>query len=175
MRWWAASLIAVVLLTAACGNREVEPVVQKSVRDYFPIDLGERTVRLQFAIAAGEMQQGLMGRRDLESSQGMIFVYRSPQQMSFWMHNTPTPLDIGFFTGDGVLREVYRMFPFDENTVRSRREDLVLAVELPQGWFDAAGVKPGAKIDLAAVAKAVMERGYDVRQFHGLSALAESL
>jgi len=170
---WLGAMLTVLLLTVGCGNREAKPVAVEPIGTYFPIELGGRTVQLQFALTASEMQQGLMGRRDLLSAQGMIFVYRDPQQMGFWMHNTPTPLDIGFFTTDGILREVYPMYPFDENTVRSRRTDLLLAVEMPQGWFQAAGVKPGATLDLQAVAAAVKARGHDVRRFHGLAEFAE--
>ena len=95
----------------------------------------------------------------------MIFVYPRAQSLSFWMRNTPTPLDIGFFTADGELREIYPLHPFDETPVPSRRKDLQFAVELNQGWFQANQVKPGDKLDLAAVAAALKARGFPPRAF----------
>jgi uncharacterized membrane protein (UPF0127 family) len=139
------------------------PAAVKTVADYFAVGLGGQTVQLQFAVAGAEMQRGLMERRDLKPDQGMIFVYNRPQQMSFWMRNTPTPLDIGYFTADGVLREIYAMHPFDETPVPSVRNDLQFAVEMKQGWYKAHNVKPGAQLDLAAVKAALKARGFSPR------------
>jgi hypothetical protein len=89
----------------------------------------------------------------------MLFVYAKPQRMSFWMRNTPSPLDIGFFTADGILREVYPMYPFDETPVMSRNRAVLFALEMKQGWFEFSGVKPGAQLDLKALAVALRARG----------------
>lgn len=163
-RWFLALWVA--LLVSGCG--QAQPAVEtapKSVADYFPVKLGSQTVQLQFAVTGPEMQRGLMERRDLKPGQGMIFVYPRPQALSFWMRNTPTPLDIGFFTADGELREIYPLHPFDETAVGSRRKDLQFAVEMNQGWFAQQGVKPGDKIDLAAIAAALKARGFPPRAF----------
>jgi hypothetical protein len=79
--------------------------------------------------------------------------------MSFWMHNTPLPLDIGFFSSEGELKEIYPMLPFDEATIRSRDERLQFALEMNQGWFHDNGVRPGARLDLAALREALKARG----------------
>lgn len=157
---------------AACA-REKAPVASaalavappKTVLDFFEIKVGEKVVRMQLAVRPAEMQRGLMERRDLGRDDGMIFIYDKPQQMSFWMRNTPTPLDIGFFRSDGTLAEVYALHPFDENTVSSRDTQLRFALEMNQGWYRASGVKPGAKLDLAALAAALKARGFVPAKF----------
>lgn len=95
----------------------------------------------------------------------MLFPYRYPQRMSFYMRNTPTPLDIGFFDADGVLREVYPLFPYDETSVRSRRDDLRYALEVNQGWFREHGIHPGARMNLGELAAALEARGADPAAF----------
>lgn len=153
---------------ALVGCGQAQPAAEakpKTVADYFPVRIGTRTVQLQFAVTNVEMQRGLMERRDLQPDQGMIFVYNRPQSLSFWMRNTPTPLDIGFFTADGELREIYALHPYDETAVGSRRRDLQFAVEMNQGWFKANDVKPGDKLDLAAIAAALKARGFPPRAF----------
>lgn len=137
----------------------------KSVFDFFEIKVGAQTVRMQLAVRPAEMQRGLMERRDLGRDDGMIFVYDKPQQMSFWMRNTPTPLDIGFFRGDGTLAEIHALHPFDETPVASRETDLRFALEMNQGWYRANGVKPGAKLDLPALAAALKARGFVPAKF----------
>lgn len=139
--------------------------MEKTVADYFPVKIGERVARLQFAVLPNEQQRGLMERALLGTNDGMIFIYREPQQMSFWMRNTLVPLDIGFFDAKGELREVRQMFPRDERSVKSHGTDLQFAVEMNQNWYRDNGVKPGARLDIAAVKAALKERGFEPRRF----------
>lgn len=120
---------------------------------------------MQLAVLAPEMALGLMFRQELGRDEGMLFVYPKPEQMSFWMRNTPRPLDIGFFNPQGVLKEIYAMHPYDETFIRSRSQQQQFALEMNQGWFSANGVKPGTTIDLKAVAAALKERGFEPRRF----------
>lgn len=156
-------LLVALSLVTGCGRSDAprEQVAPKAATDFFVIPLGGKPVRLQLAVKAREMERGLMERRDLKPDEGMIFVYPGPQQMSFWMRNTPTPLDIGFFSADGVLKEIHQLHPFDETPVRSRSDGLKFAVELNQRWFVTNGVKPGAKLDLQALAAALKARGIE--------------
>ncbi len=162
-------LVAPAFALVACGREKSAAPAQgaaaKTVADFFPLRIGERTVRLQLAVRSDEMQRGLMGRRDLGPDDGMIFVYEKPQQMSFWMRNTPTPLDIGFFGAGGALEEIYPLHPFDEKSVSSRSDRLQFAVEMNQGWYRDHAVKPGTKLDLKALAAALKARGFEPRRF----------
>lgn len=150
------------LTLAGCARSEPKPAAAaKTVDDYFTIKVGDHTVRMQLAVRPAEMEHGLMGRPQMGRDDGMLFVYAKPTRMSFWMHNTPLPLDIGFFNAQGVLLEIYPMYSFDETPVRSVGTQLQFALEMNQGWFEQSGVKPGAKLDLAAVAAALRERQID--------------
>ena len=165
LRGWCWLFLAAGLL-AGCGRQEpAAPAATKTVADFFPIKVDGHPVRMQLAVLNAEMERGLMGRRDLGADDGMIFVYLRPQRMSFWMHDTPTPLDIGFFDRSGALVEVYPMQPFDETTVASRSDQLQFALEMNQGWFSANGVRPDAKLDLPALAAALRARGFDPVKF----------
>ena len=153
---------------AGCNREEsaaATPARAMTAQDYFPIEVGGKTVRMQLAIQPREMEQGLMFRRDLGRNDGMIFLYERPQQMGFWMRNTPTPLDIGFFNSEGVLEEVYPMYPFDERAVQSRGDQMRFALEMNQGWYRENGVRVGAKLDLKALAAAVKARGAEPRRY----------
>ena len=158
------AVFAGVATLPGCGG---EPTVaeEKTVADYFALKIGERPVRLQLAVRQGEQQRGLMERTTLGAEEGMLFVYARPQQMSFWMRNTLLPLDIGFFDATGELREVRQMFPRDERTVRSHSAEIQFAVEMNQNWYRDNGVKPGAKLDLAALKAALKARGFEPRRF----------
>ena len=151
---------ALVLLTA-CGGSEAKKTnaMAKTVEDYFPIKIGDQTVRLQIAALPAEQQHGLMFRKAMDADAGMIFVFTSPQQMGFWMRNTTLPLDIGYLDASGELKEIYPMYPLDERSVASRSHSIQFCLEMNQGWYKANGVKPGAKLDLKALAEALKARG----------------
>jgi uncharacterized membrane protein (UPF0127 family) len=173
----AVSLFALALAGCAKGDGTAEKTVPsaaakiataaeaKGADAWFPLTVGGRELRVQVVVTQDEQARGLMGRRDLGADDGMVFVYPFPQQMSFWMRNTPTPLDIGFFRPDGTLGEVYPMYPFDETPVRSAAADYTLALEVNQGWFAKHGIRPGATIDHAQLAAALRARGFSPRRY----------
>jgi uncharacterized membrane protein (UPF0127 family) len=154
-------LLALVSFSGCSDKNGVKNDSVKAVTDFFQIKLGDKTVRLQIAVSALEQQQGLMFRKDIGENDGMVFVYGRPQAMGYWMRNTPTPLDIGYFDENGVLQEIYPMYAFDETPVRSISKNLKFAVEMNQGWYQANKVGVGAKLDLDAIRAAMKERGFD--------------
>jgi len=167
------SLVAALCLLfglglAGCGAGSHAPTVEaapKTVADFFTIDVGGHPVHMQLAVSEPEMEHGLMERRDLGHDEGMIFVYDTPRQMTFWMRNTPTPLDIGYFTPDGKLAETYSMFPFDDRTIASRSSEIQFALEMNQGWYNGSNLRSGAQLDLKALAAALAARGFDPTKF----------
>ena len=164
----AFALVALASLTACGQAQESASGPVKTGSDWFEIKVAKTPVQMQLAVTTEEMQHGLMGRKDLKSGEGMLFVYARPQKVSFWMRNTPTALDIGFFTSDGALREVYPLFPFDERPVPSRSEEIQFALEMKQGWFEFADIKPGDKLDLNTLKQALKARGMKLSAFENL-------
>lgn len=156
--------VTLALLTA-CAKEAPAPAAPKSIEDRFAIKVGPRTVQMQVALYPAEQQKGLMFRQNMGAEEGMVFVFDQPQQMSFWMRNTPLPLDIGYFDAEGVLKEVYPLYPHDERAVASRARNLQFALEMNQGWYRSAGVKPGDRLDLKALAEAIRARGLKPEQF----------
>jgi uncharacterized protein len=153
-----APLFALALLTA-CGGDTGKSVAPKSAEDRFPIKVGERTVQMQIAALPAETEKGLMFRRTMGEDEGMLFIFTVPQQMGFWMRNCTLPLDIGYIDPTGELKEIYPMYPLDERSVTSRSRNIQFCLEMNQGWYARQGVKPGAKLDLKAVAEALKARG----------------
>lgn len=158
-------LLALFALLTACGGsdaaRNAEP---KTVDDRFAIKVGDRTVQMQVAAKLPEVQKGLMFRKTMGEDEGMLFVFTTPQQQGFWMRNTTLPLDIGYFDPAGELKEIYPMYPLDERSVNSRSRNIQFCLEMNQGWFKRNDVKPGAKLDLKAVAEALKARGLKPEQ-----------
>ncbi len=142
-------LLCALAVTPACDSESRKSDAQDNGLPV--VDFGHARVSVELAIDQATQAKGLMFRKSMPEDQGMLFVFDRPKQMSFWMRNTHLPLDIGFFTPDGVLREVYPLYPHDENSRKSIRSDLLYALEVNQGWFKRHGVKPGDKFDPQSV------------------------
>ncbi len=106
-------------------------------------------VSVEIADTDEERARGLMFRRDLPSGQGMLFIYESPQPVSFWMRNTLIPLDMIFIDARGEVRHVHPMArPLDETSVPGAPPDdpapeRLMVLEIRGGDAARLGIHPG--------------------------------
>jgi hypothetical protein len=89
---------------------------------------------------------GLMGRTELAEGTGMLFVFREPQALGFWMRDTLVPLSIAYINATGIIREIHDLRPLEEAPAHSTFRDLSYALEVPQGWFQRNKILPGDRI-----------------------------
>jgi hypothetical protein len=115
------TLLPLILLAAmpGCGAGEsaeadsapVLPFASANVR----LITGADTLRVVAELAESPDQQrlGLMERRHLADSAGMLFLYSADQPASaaFWMFRTRIPLDIAFVDSLGAIRAIEHMVP----------------------------------------------------------------
>ncbi|MDQ8201935.1 DUF192 domain-containing protein [Pelagicoccus sp. SDUM812003] len=148
--------LSIVLGLSAC--KETNPPHEAVSSDLPLISVGDVTLKMELALTREQQRRGLMYRDGIEPDHGMLFVFKEPQEMSFWMKNVDFPIDIGYFTADGVLREIYPMYANDTQGRRSIRDDLLYVLEVESGWFKKNGVRPGALLDLAALQRALENR-----------------
>jgi Uncharacterized conserved protein len=148
----------VFLVLAACAPKP-DSTAAESIETYFPIQLGDQSIEMQLALVPAEQAQGLMYRDPLPKDHGMLFVFNKAEQRSFWMRNTKIPLDIGYIDARGRLIEIHALYPFDETPVKSFNKEILMALEMNQGWFKNKGLTPGAQLDLDALVTAIRARG----------------
>jgi uncharacterized membrane protein (UPF0127 family) len=144
----ARLMTAVILITSVLFH--VAPVEARTPpQEILPtvtLRIGAVTVEAEVADETDERTIGLMGRKELAGGKGMLFVFREPQAMGFWMRDTLVPLSIAYINAAGVIREIHDMQPLDETPARSTFRDLLYALEVPQGWFHKNKILPGDRI-----------------------------
>ena len=152
-------LMAILCLGIFTGCEEEIPQASADADTRFPLKLGEKFFSARLAINDPERQKGLMHAESMPEDEGMLFLFKQAGPQGFWMKNTLIPLDIGYFTGDGVLREIHRMYPKNLKSVQSRSQEVQFCLEMNQGWFREHGIRPGTKLDFPSLAKALEARG----------------
>jgi len=140
--------LAVILITIALFH--VETVEARTpAQEILPtmtLRIGAVAVEAEVADESDERTIGLMGRKELAEGKGMLFVFREPQPLGFWMRDTLVPLSIAYINAAGVIREIHDLQPLDETPARSAFRDLLYALEVPQGWFHKNKILPGDRI-----------------------------
>jgi len=111
------------------------------------IQVKDKLLQVEIADDPEERATGLMYRTELGENSGMLFVFPTAGNHSFWMKNTYIPLSIAFITGDGVIRQIEDMEPETTDSHRSNAM-VIYALEVNQGWFEANDIKVGDKIIL---------------------------
>ena len=118
------------------------PVVHSRGLLKIPLYLNDREIRVEVAKAPEERAQGLMGRKHLGDSEGMLFIFETEDYHGFWMKKTLIPLSIAFIDREGRILSITDMKPL---TLESHAppKPVLYALEMKRGWFSANGIKVG--------------------------------
>ena len=112
------------------------------------IETHQGPVRLNVEIADDEAERnrGLMYRDPLPDDRGMLFHFQTPEYASFWMRNTPSPLDIIFIGVDGrILNVADHTTPYSDAPVPA--SGLTRGVlEIRAGRAEQLGIRPGDRV-----------------------------
>ena len=125
----------------------MSPVLASSDKQCSSISIEKVNLCVELAISQREKSRGLMFRKDLLNSDGMLFIWKNAGKRCMWMKNTYISLDLGFFREDMTLIEVKNLFPRSLDSVCSS-EPAKYALELTKGWFSSNNIKNNSKLVL---------------------------
>ena len=109
------------------------------------ITAGMYQIDTQIAQTPEQRQIGLMHRKEMPQSEGMIFVFEQAATQCFWMRNTPLPLTAAFVADDGRIVNLADMKPLSDDSHCSE-EPVRYVLEMNQGWFAKKNIKKGARL-----------------------------
>jgi len=94
-----------------------------------------------------ERQKGLMWRKTISFSEGILFVFNRERPLSFWMKNTYISLDIIYLNKSGrVVRIIANTTPLSEQTLKSEWP-AKYALEVKGGFCQKFGISEGDLIN----------------------------
>jgi uncharacterized protein len=138
------TLLVVLLQVSTC---QAQPQVTIATQEG-----KELTFQVEVADTPAKRELGLQYRRDLAADRGMIFLFPGESEHSFWMKNTPIPLDMIFISKDRqIVGIVEQAIPFSTDS-RSVPGASQFVLEINGGLSKRYGIKAGDSV-----------------RFHGLS------
>ena len=147
-RWIAGiGLIALAILVAVhYFSAPVTSTVEGSKVDFIGSNGTASTVYVEIADTPQAEETGLMYRTSLAEDRGMLFVFDGDWPRSFWMKNTPLPLDMVFVNSQFDIVDINHNAAPESETVFTSRSACKYVVEVNGGYCDAHGIAIGDKI-----------------------------
>jgi uncharacterized membrane protein (UPF0127 family) len=138
--WWTAFLLFGLLIAAGPAR----PASLKTLE--IVSKTGVHVFSVEIADTEAVREKGLMFRKNLPEGQGMLFDFRSEQDVSFWMKNTYIPLDMIFIRGDGrILRIARDTEPLSTALIPSGGP-VRAVLEVIGGTAEKLGIAPGDRV-----------------------------
>lgn len=109
------------------------------------LSAGIHQIDAQLAQTPQQRQIGLMFRKDMPQTEGMLFVFEEASPQCFWMKNTLLPLTAAFVDDDGTIVNLADMKPQTTNTHCSAKP-VRYVLEMNAGWFAKKGIKAGSRL-----------------------------
>lgn len=155
MKYPAIVIAALAGFVVACGTVEAPvearaPTTTEAGLPVIPVTLttarGAHVIHAEVASTAAQQAQGLMFRKALAPDAGMLFPTVPARPASFWMKNTPLPLDIIFIRADGTIARIAeRTTPYSLDPIDSG-EPVAAVLEIAGGGSRALGLAPDDKV-----------------------------
>ncbi len=106
-----------------------------------------RRIDIEIADIESERTIGMMHRRSMPDTQGMLFIFEQEKPRSFWMRNTLIGLDILYIRADGEIESIAKYcIPKYDKSIPSKGPALYV-LEVIEGFCDIHGVEVGDRID----------------------------
>lgn len=152
----ALSLVPIVLFllftgcrkdqSASSDGRSITLTHEVTLMDFDDNEI--TTVRVALADTPNKQALGLMDVRALPNDGGMLFIFQNEEPRSFWMVNTPLPLDIIYMDRNGkIVRIRPNTVPFSDAQIPSDYPSKYV-LEVHAGFSARHDIQEGMRIRL---------------------------
>jgi uncharacterized membrane protein (UPF0127 family) len=106
-----------------------------------------KSIDIEIASNDSSRTMGLMFRKSMDDTKGMLFIFPQSDMHSFWMKNTIMSLDILFVNEDKEIVKIHKNTkPYSTESLPSGKP-AIYVVEVIAGFTEKYGVKEGDKIE----------------------------
>ncbi len=133
-------ILCVSLALPAFACNKALPAVEISVKG--------NALFVEIAATPSARTCGLSQRDSLPEDSGMLFVFPTSRNASFWMKDTRIPLSIAFLDDAGRIVGIQKMIPLNIEKRYRSNQPVRYALEVNQGWFNQNGISVGDRIEL---------------------------
>lgn len=110
-------------------------------------DMVITSMDIEIAESEYETQTGLMYRKSMEDTQGMLFIFPDERMHSFHMKNTQIPLDIIFIKADSTIASLQENARPNDESGLSSQVPVRYVLEVNAGLAEKWSLEVGDKID----------------------------
>lgn len=141
-----ASMAAALCMAAAPAVAEPKALALKVEPLEVVTAAGRVKLQVEIADTPAARERGLMYRKSLAPDRGMLFDFKTPRPVAFWMRNTLIPLDLVFIRADGTVLSIARNArPLDETPIPSGGP-IRAVLEIAGGRAAQIGILPGDRV-----------------------------
>ena len=105
--------------------------------------IGENLFEIKIARDEMQRQIGLSKLSKDKQNYFMLFIFESPQRVSFWMKDTNIDLSIAFIDEKQYISEIQSMKANSLQLNTSLKNDIKYALEVPKGFFKRKNIRTG--------------------------------
>lgn len=127
------------LVVVFCATSAIAEVIDATVFT----TKGEVPLRLELAATPETRLQGLMNRDSLAPLDGMLFIFPSAHDYSFWMKDTRIPLDMLFVDEKQRIVHIEADVPPYTKAERASGQSVIAVIELDGGRASRESVAKG--------------------------------
>jgi uncharacterized protein len=107
---------------------------------------GQRVFRVEMADTPQSREIGMMWRTTVPRGTGMLFDFKTPQQVYFWMENTLSSLDIIYIRADGTIANIAANAPPLSRAIIPSSGPIVGVLEIGAGEARRLGIVAGQRV-----------------------------
>jgi uncharacterized membrane protein (UPF0127 family) len=112
---------------------------------------GDVPVKVEIADTPERRSLGLMYRKELGADAGMLFIFDAADHLTFWMKNTPLPLDMIFIGDDKRIVGIAKDAVPYTTTPRGVEGRSRYVLEVNAGYSERHGVRAGDAVTFEGV------------------------
>src|SRR5712664_4440227 len=137
---FAVLLVAVAACFVAAARSAEQQILEIASKS------GVHVFSVELAVTDEERSRGLMFRRSVPESYGMLFDFKWDQEVTMWMRNTYVSLDMIFIQADGRIRRIAENTETESDKIIPSGGQVRAVLEVAAGTARKLGIEAGDRV-----------------------------